>query len=213
MAELNSFLFNVPPGNVTASPPGVPRTLFELVVTDDALVLTGYTGNIHTVDKHGFNALMVAAMHRCPNALTWGIRKGVGRANIDKEERTEGLTPLMFACISWSSNQARTLDDPTCAQILIEAGANPLKQNVKGDTALHWAVNGEFQAIVAYLVSLDYEVDGVSVHERLLSTRNINGFAPIDLARNKGNEQLVGLLVRACSQLSRDSPEISWGAE
>ena len=172
--------------------------LFEIVLKNDVALLGAYVGNIHTVDKHGFNALMVSAMHRCPAALMWCIRNGVGRTSIDKEERTEGLTPLMFACVAWSTNHTRVLDNPECARMLVEAGANVKRQNIKGDTALHWAVNSDFIEIVRYLSSLEADFPG------LLELRNNGtgakggvGQTALEVAESKGKVDIAAVLREA----------------
>jgi hypothetical protein len=155
-------------------------TICSAVLRNSAIVLSGHDGNIHETDSSGLNAMMVAAIHRKPEALRWCIRHGVGRTDIDRQDRTDLMTALMFACYEW--NPLTGADNHECAQILIEAGANPLKQNVNGDTALHLAVINGFVEIVKYLCSLDYVINGVGVHDKLMAIANKRGLTACDLS-------------------------------
>jgi ankyrin repeat protein len=176
-------------------------TLFDLVLRNSEDALDAYKGSLHVVDRHGFSAVMVAAMHRCPVALRWLVRAGAGRSGVDRKEWTQSLTALMFACIGWAVAPAAgsCLDDPTCASILIEAGANPLHQNANGDTALHWAVHSGFVRVAAYLASLEYVVDaaGGRPASDMLTIRNAKGELPADVAGTREGSLEVANALRA----------------
>jgi len=145
--------------------------------------LAGFTGNPHHVDKGGFNAMMVAAKYRRPHALKWCIENGVGRGGIDKEERKEGLTALMLACLRWSVPNAAGLppmdqDSPECARILIRAGANPLKQDLSGKTCAHHAVLAGLPRIVQFFCE-------ISEGRELMLLKDCSGVSAADLVGDK----------------------------
>ncbi len=156
--------------------------LFEYVKADNVAALNAFTGNPHLVDKGGYNALMVAAKYRRANALKWCIENGVGRAGVDKEERKEGLTALMLACLKWSIPSSSghvpiEQDNSECARILIRAGANPLKKDLSGRTCMHHAVLAKLPSIVIFLSSI---TEGPLLAREMC----VAGFTPMQLLRN-----------------------------
>lgn len=165
------------------APPLDNAIIFQYVKADNVSDLTGFCGNPHTVDKAGFNAMMVAAKYRRPLALKWCIENGVGRAGVDKEERKEGLTSLMLACLRWSLPNPTGLppieqDSAECARILIRAGANPMKQDLSGKTCAHHAALAGLPRIIVFLC-------GISEGPELMTMKDSAGVAPADLVREK----------------------------
>jgi hypothetical protein len=178
----------------------------NLVAADDLNGLLSFVGNIHAVDKCGFNALMNAAKKRSEKALKWAVENGVGRAGVDKEERKEGLTPLMVACLRFQKatlDPEKNFDTVDCASTLIRAGANPLKQDLSGKTCLHHAVSAGLVNIVKFLCSISEARD-------LVNLADSSGVTPLEFAKRQwkddsnATERTVSVTVLGCGSKSPD---------
>jgi ankyrin repeat protein len=153
------------------------------VKSNDLVSLGAFAGNPHMVDKGGYNALMVAAKCRAADALKWAIENGVGRAGVDKEERKEGLTALMLACLRWTltslppcvGKALGAQESIDCAWVLVRAGANPLKQDLSGRTCLHHAILSGLTEIAGFLCDTQFGPE-------LARTADKEGLLPLKVA-------------------------------
>ena len=126
---------------------------FACIDRNDGDALDAMSRYMHFVNKDGLNGLMVAARDRRVSSLEWCIRHGVGRGGVDKEERKQGWTALMLACQRWQVHLVTGCDhhSEVCAQMLIQAGADPLKKDASGKTCLHHAVAAGLKNLVRFL--------------------------------------------------------------
>jgi ankyrin repeat protein len=180
------------------------RQFFEDVMTDDAALLErnhAGTRRVFMVDEDGLTALMRAALHRKPRALAWLIAQGVGRASVDQTDLDErGFTALHFACmippdvaeasalkLSRGSAGGRLdtspWDKPACLKLLLGAGANPLRRDVKGGwTPLHYAVQWVLPRTVRALCAVDCTLVSGKPARRLLTMWDNLGITPLAMA-------------------------------
>ncbi len=158
--------------------------------------LAKFPGNIHWVDKGGFNAMQVAAKYRRPGALKWTIENGVGRAGVDKEERKEGLTALMMACMRFSTVSGTDFDDPLCATTLIRAGANPLKQDLNGLSCMHHALKCGLPRIAKFLASISEGPD-------LVHLKDLSGESPMILLDRDWRSNTSTAFQEACAEMDK----------
>jgi ankyrin repeat protein len=198
-------------------PLGVPRphsagqhvfdALEMLVDAENIDGLATFPGNIHAVGLCEFTVLQYAASRRSVVVTDWAIRNGVGRCGVDKKTRTAGMTALMVACADGVNTlvpapSLATADDPACAKLLVESGANPLEQAYDGKTALHFAVIARHVAIVRYLVSLVQDFPAIlSLEATPPSFQNSEGLvdvlppaSPLSLALKLGFDDIVAIL-------------------
>jgi ankyrin repeat protein len=74
----------------------------------------------------------------------------------------------MFSCSGSSIDSSSSgLDNPQCARMLIEAGADVTKQNKVGQTCLHLAVERGFIEIVRYICNINFGDDGKTIKNLL----------------------------------------------
>ncbi len=154
----------------------------RMVAADDVTNLRRFPGNVHAVDRHGLNALMVAAKLRCFNVLQYCIVEGVGRSSIDKDERREGLCALHMAAMRWApppqlihGGGGDLPDSWRCVDLLLRSGACLTKVDALGRTVLHHAVSGRLVSIVEYLCRLR------GAHELLVASDS-EGATPLQRA-------------------------------
>ena len=175
----------------------------DLIAADNPYFLDSYRGNIHINNESGFNGLMLAALIKCPESLTWCIDHGVGRLNIDKKSEEEGLSALMLASHPrpFQKETKDPTDDPRCTTLLLKCGADPRVQaGGTGYTALHFAVYNnclltakEICRFAVYRYRDLFDVRSFSFKNRdgILQRGDLT---PLDLARLKNNKQMISLL-------------------
>ncbi len=178
----------------------------DVVLQNDTSLLDFYFnngGNVHAkiVSSVGLcyaNALVIAALHRRQESLGWCIRHGVGR-NIDNkcvslvlspDSAPCGKTALLYACSTTPDTDAA--DDPACARLLIESGADLMERDSDGATALHLAVRARLPSIVRYLLTL------VSDFPELLSAVTTGGITAFQCATTLGFTDIAAAIQVCC---------------
>ena len=72
-------------------------------------------------------------------------------------------------------------------EMLLRAGANPVKVNVREETMLHWAARYHYGEVVEILLEGGVEID----------TANKRGHTPLAIAASKGDDHVVEMLLEA----------------
>ena len=112
-------------------------------------LVLGQGANIHAVDRHGNNAVLMATQGRQFAMLRTLLDKGV---NPDVRGGT-GFTPLTYVALHGLNGEL---------QLLLKAGADPNLRNARGDAPLHLAVEFGRHEIVAELIRAGARIEGLN---------------------------------------------------
>jgi len=119
---------------------GVDQIPLLLAVRQDraecAFELLDAGADVMTADATGRNAAMLAADLGRARILERLLKEG-GSAIVDSRDQ-DGLTPLMFACRSWTVEE--TGGKAPCVDLLIEHGADVRAVDERGRSAFFWAL-------------------------------------------------------------------------
>eukprot|EP01116_Phalansterium_solitarium_P001354 TRINITY_DN11155_c0_g1_i1.p1 TRINITY_DN11155_c0_g1~~TRINITY_DN11155_c0_g1_i1.p1 ORF type:complete len:702 (+),score=224.31 TRINITY_DN11155_c0_g1_i1:155-2260(+) len=140
--------------------------------------------------KHGNTALHVAAKRNKPEMLKLLLASAEGAGLVDALNK-DHWTPLHFAA------DKRNI---ACAEVLLEAGANPNMADRRGTCPLHLAANCPLAALTALLVRKGGNVNAV----------NSDGCTPLHLATQNGHDEVVYVL---CSNGADVSIRYQYGNE
>lgn len=117
-----------------------------------------------------------------------GVRKALkSGADVDKQDR-DGWTALLFAA---------TNNQPSVVQLLVSAGADPNIAGNQGETPLIAAVLAQDAPLVKLL--LDAGADASAALE--------DGRGALDLARKRGNQDIVRLLEKGAPAAVAENPD------
>jgi hypothetical protein len=146
---------------------------FKCIAANDPARLDAYRGSIHDIHAYNHvacNGVTVAAFCRLSRSLQWCILHGVGRRLKNIEGGLELFSALHAACIS-DPSMGPEYDNPECARLLVEIGANPtvlathpeakLAGKEWNGTPLHFAVATGNVNITRYLASLAWDFPGL----------------------------------------------------
>ncbi|XP_061676376.1 NF-kappa-B inhibitor delta [Syngnathoides biaculeatus] len=129
--------------------------------------LLSFGADVNACDVKGQNALHLAA-HDCSPQILQVILSNRPAINLEARD-FEGMTPLHRVAISHSVTmkglfvsgtanvflQAKAAEKLSCVQMLVNAGASPLSQEIKsGKTVLHLAVKEGNVDLLRYLLSI-----------------------------------------------------------